>query len=314
MRSASPGSSRSRPRRRPARRPPERPSPSASKSSRHIEHGSAPGAVAQLEPHPRPPGLERGHLAEHLHAREAAKLLAQRRRIATDRPWAGQRRAGDAGRSFSHVASHLQGMGRCGANSPPMSCLARRPEAGYARHTVWPDPESRDLVPPHAYELFEDSRAVGRLEWRSHPRAAAGWYVTLPPRPPDRLNVDPAIDQLARDIKLVRQRLGAERRALGDPLHRDGDRRRGPPSAPARRAPAPPLQPTLVRPLRDPRDGHRADRARPCGTRAAADAASDVRILAGELHEDALTMALRRIALLGGRVVAVLRGEPDSEP
>ena len=56
-------------------------------------------------------------------------------------------------------------------------------------------------MPPHAYELFEDSRAVGRLEWRSRPRADAGWYVTLPPRPPDRLSVDPAIDQLARDIK-----------------------------------------------------------------------------------------------------------------
>ena len=41
--------------------------------------------------------------------------------------------------------------------------------------------------------------------------------------------------------------------------------------------------------------------------------AADVRILTGELHDDALTVALRRIALLGGRIVAVLRGEPDSE-
>jgi hypothetical protein len=41
---------------------------------------------------------------------------------------------------------------------------------------------------------------------------------------------------------------------------------------------------------------------------------SDVRILEGELHEDALKAALRRIALLGGRVVAVFRSEPDSEP
>ena len=193
-----------------------------------------------------------------------------------------------------------------------MSCL-RDGAAGYARHTVWPDPEPRDLVPPHAYELFEDSRAVGRLEWRSHPRADAGWYVTLPPRPPDRLSVDAAIDQLARDIKSSDSdwELSAELSAiLSTAMAIDAADRLLHPHAelPHRR---------FNRLSSGPYEIHVTDIEPNVLAHAVPElpltAAADVRILTGELHEDALTMALRRIALLGGRVVAVLRGEPDSE-
>ena len=178
---------------------------------------------------------------------------------------------------------------------------------------MWPDPESRDLARPHAYELFEDSRAVGRLEWRSHPRTAAGWYVTLPPRPPDRLNVDPAIEQLARDISSsdTDWELSAELSAiLSTAMAVDAADRLLHPRAefPRRRfnrlssgpyeIQVTDIEPTVL--------AHAVPEL-PLTT------AADVRILTGELHDDALTVALRRIALLGGRIVAVLRGEPDSE-
>ena len=52
--------------------------------------------VTQLEPHLRAPRLEPEHLAEDLHAREAAQAVAQRGRVLTDRVRAGEDRAGDA--------------------------------------------------------------------------------------------------------------------------------------------------------------------------------------------------------------------------
>src|SRR5918997_1808539 len=121
-----------------------------------------------------------------------------------------------------------------------------------------PDPDRRDVARPHAYDLFDDGRPVGRLEWRTPSRAEAGWYVTLPPRPPERITVDPAIEALARD---------------------------------------------------DTSSDHDWE----LNAELSLTAVSDVRILEGELHEDALKSALRRIALLGGRVVAVFRSEPDSD-
>lgn len=204
-------------------------------------------------------------------------------------------------------------MGRSGANSPPTRRFAVC-ESGYARHTVWPDPERRDLALRHAYELFEDGRPVGRLEWRARPRAAVGWYLILPPRPPDRLCVDPAIDQLAHDSTSADRdwELSAELSAILStamavdaadrllhpqaelPNHRFDRLSSGPyeihvtgiePTVLAHAVPELPLT-----------------------------AVSDVRVLEGVLYEDALTIALRRIALLGGRIVAVFRREPDSEP
>jgi hypothetical protein len=185
------------------------------------------------------------------------------------------------------------------------------PEAGYARHTVWPDPERRDVARPHVYELFEDSRPVGRLEWRSRPRSAVGWYVTLPPRPADRISVDPAIDALARDRASSDKdwELNAELSAiLSTAMAVDAADRLLHPRAefPRRR---------FNRLSTGPYEIHVTDIDSTVLAHAVPElpltAVSDVRILEGELHEDALTGALRRIALLGGRVVAVFRTDPE---
>ena len=155
---------------------------------------------------------------------------------------------------------------------------------------------------------------MGRLEWRSRPRAAAGWYVTLPPRPPDRLNVDPAIDQLSRDRTSSDHDwdLNAELSAiLSTAMAVDAADRLLHPRAefPRRR---------FNRLSSGPYEIHVTDIEPGVLAHAVPElplsAVSDVRILEGELHDDALTCALRRIALLGGRVVAVFRSEPDSEP
>jgi len=177
---------------------------------------------------------------------------------------------------------------------------------------VWPDPQRRDLARPHAYELYEDGRRVGRLEWRANPRTAAGWYVTLPPRPPDRLNVDPAIDALARDVTSSDHdwELSAELSAiLSTAMAVDAADRLLHPRAelPRRR---------FNRLSTGPYEIHVTDIEPGVLAHAVPQlpltAVSDVRILEGELHEDSLAAALRRITLLGGRVVAVFRSEPDS--
>jgi hypothetical protein len=178
---------------------------------------------------------------------------------------------------------------------------------------VWPDPERRDVATPHVYELYEDSRRVGRLEWRARPRSAVGWYVTLPPRPSDRISVDPAIDALARDRTSSDHdwELSAELSAiLSTAMAVDATDRLLHPRAefPRRR---------FNRLATGPYEIHVTDIEPTVLAHAVPElpltAVSDVRILEGELHEDALTSALRRIALLGGRVVAVFRSEPDSE-
>jgi len=197
---------------------------------------------------------------------------------------------------------------------PPDVPFRRVRRRGTREHTVWPDPERRDVSRPHVYQLFEDSRPVGRLEWRSRPRSAAGWYVTLPPRPPDRINVDPAIEALARDRTSSDHdwELNAELSAiLSTAMAVDAADRLLHPRAefPRRR---------FNRLSTGPYEIHVTDIEPTVLAHAVPElpltAVSDVRILEGELHEDALASALRRIALLGGRVVAVFRSEPDSEP
>jgi hypothetical protein len=188
------------------------------------------------------------------------------------------------------------------------------PGRGNPRLTVWPDRERRAVARPHTYELYEDGRPVGRLEWRSQPRSAVGWYVTLPPRPPDRLSVDPAIDQLARDLTSPERdwELNAELSAiLSTAMAVDATDRLLHPRAelPRRR---------FNRFTTGPYEIHVTGIEPTVLAHAVPElpitAVSDVRILEGELHEVALTIALRRISLLGGRVVAVFRSEPDSEP
>jgi hypothetical protein len=205
-------------------------------------------------------------------------------------------------------------MSRSGVKLAPRRAVSITEGAGYPRHTVWPDPQRRDVARPHVYELYEDGRRIGRLEWRWRPRSAVGWYVTLPPRPPDRLSVDPAIDQLARDRTSSDRdwELNAELSAiLSTAMAVDATDRLLHPRARSRRR-------RFNRLSTSPYEIHVTGIEPTVLAHAVPElpltAVSDVRILEGELHDDALTTALRRIALLGGRVVAVFRTEPDSDP
>src|SRR4051812_44908798 len=48
-------------------------------------------------------------------------------------------------------------------------------------------------------ELQRGGWVVARLQWRSHPRDAVGWYLQRRGRPARRLEIDAAIEALARD-------------------------------------------------------------------------------------------------------------------
>ena len=178
---------------------------------------------------------------------------------------------------------------------------------------MWPEPERRGASYPHAYDLFEEGRPVGRLEWCTRPRHDAGWYVTRPPRPAHRLHVDPSIDGLARDVTSSDHdwELNAELSAiLSTALAVDAaERFLHPQSVHGRHR--------FNRLATGPYEIHVTDIEPDVLAHAVPElpltAISDVRILEGELHEDALKGALRRIALLGGRVVAVFRTEPEED-
>jgi hypothetical protein len=165
-----------------------------------------------------------------------------------------------------------------------------------------PEAEAR----PHAYDLFEDGVRVARLEWRNHPRTALGWYLIEGSAPAQRLFVDAAIDELARDARSPAHDwdLHAELAAiLSTALALDA----------AGRA----LYPSRVRPTRRFRRPISAGRyeihvtgADPAILARAVpelhlDAVSNVAVLAGQLMSGGLEIALQRITLLGGRVVAV---------
>jgi len=179
---------------------------------------------------------------------------------------------------------------------------------------MWPDPEHRDVSRPHAYDLFDDGSLAGRLEWRARSREEVGWYVTLPPRPAERINVDPAIDALASDRTSSDHdwELSAELCAiLSTSMAVDAAERYVHPRSELARHRFNRLK---TGPFEIHVTGIEPDVLAHAVPELPLTAVSDVRILEGDLHEDALKSALRRIALLGGRVVAVFRGEPDSEP
>jgi hypothetical protein len=178
---------------------------------------------------------------------------------------------------------------------------------------MWPEHERRGKPrPQHAYEVHDDGHRVGRLEWRLRPRSVAGWYLTIDPRPPQRLKVDPAIDELARDKRSAAHdwELHAELAAILSTalaldaaelyLHPERELPRG-------------------RFRRKPTFGsyeiHIADLDPAILARAVPelhmDSVANVVILAGELAGIGLETALRRVALLGGRVVAVFRMHPE---
>lgn len=177
---------------------------------------------------------------------------------------------------------------------------------------MWADPENRGAARPHAYDLFEDGKPIGRLEWRTRSRKEVGWYVVAPPRAAQRIHVDPAIDSLARDAQSTDREweLSAELSAiLSTALAVDAAERflHPKPLTPQRR---------FNRMSSGPYEIHVIDIEPDILFHAVPELplteVSDVRILEGELHEDALAAALRRISLLGGRVVAVFRSNPES--
>jgi hypothetical protein len=166
---------------------------------------------------------------------------------------------------------------------------------------------------PHEYDLFEDGARIGRLEWRQRPRAALGWYLTIGSAPPQRLFVDTAIDELARDTRSASHDwdLHAELAAIlstalaldaaGRSMHPDRERR-------TRR---------FGRGLAAGRyEIHVADVDTGVLARAVPElhlhAVSNVAVLAGDLLDGGLETAIQRVTLVGGRVVAVFRNdEPE---
>jgi hypothetical protein len=178
---------------------------------------------------------------------------------------------------------------------------------------MWPEPDRRGAPRPHEYELFEDGRPIGRLEGRARPRRDTGWYVTRPPRPAHRLDVDQSIEGLARDTNSSDHdwELNAELTAiLSTALAVDAaERFLHPQPAHARHR--------FNRLQTGPYEIHVTDIEPYVLAHAVPElpltAVADVRILEGELHEEALKGALRRIALLGGRVVAVFRTDAEED-
>jgi hypothetical protein len=159
--------------------------------------------------------------------------------------------------------------------------------------------------PLPGYVLYRGGRAVARLEWRARSRASAGWYLRRGARPARRLQLDVGLDALADDAHAdshswhERAVLAA---ALSTPLALDAaDRalRGGLPAAPAR-----PLQP-------GPYELHitgldAAVLALACPnlhvTRA-----GDTSVVAGVLDDHTIGTLVRRVNLLGARVLAIFR-------
>ena len=180
------------------------------------------------------------------------------------------------------------------------------------RPVTWRDPQWQGAPRPHGYELYEDGRRVGDLRWRARPRRDVGWYLTVRTRRPQRLSVDPAIDMLAQDTRSSDHdwELNAELSAiLSTALALDAaERVLHPRQELARRR---------FNRLSSGRYEIHVTGVEPTVLAHAVpelplSAVSDVRILEGELHEEALRNVLRRIALLGGRVVAMFRTDEDA--
>src|SRR3954447_17420774 len=155
------------------------------------------------------------------------------------------------------------------------------------------------------FDLQRGGRVVARLQWRSHPRDAVGWYLQRRGRLARRLEIDAGIDALARDS--VSDPASWQARAdavawLSTALALDAADRalRGGLSAP----PARPLEPGRyelhVRGL----DAVMLACAFPD---AAGVSTGDVSVLAGAFDARSLAAVIRRVNLLGGRVLALFR-------
>jgi hypothetical protein len=169
------------------------------------------------------------------------------------------------------------------------------------------EPQPRD-APDHSFELYQGGRRVGRLEWRTDPRTAVGWYLILAHDAPERLSVDATIDELAAATTTSPDQwaLNAELAALlSVPLALDAAERR------LHRRPS--RGTGRFRRLRSAARYEIYVSSLDAGTLAhaipelAVESVADVCVLSGVLMPGAFETIARRVALLGGRVLTVLR-------
>jgi hypothetical protein len=172
------------------------------------------------------------------------------------------------------------------------------------------EPGSTHDASPHVsdYVLHRGGQAVARLEWRGRWRAGASWYLRRRARPARRLAVDVGLDAFAGDP--LEDRLGWKQSAqaaaaLSLPLALDeADRalRGGVPAAPSR-----PLEPGVYELHVIGMDASTLALACPSlrVTRA-----GDTSVIGGVLDDDAMRMLIRRVNLLGARVLAIFREVP----
>ena len=155
---------------------------------------------------------------------------------------------------------------------------------------------------------------MGRLEWWLRPRRDVGWYLMLEGAPVRRLEVDPAVADLARDTASADHDwyLYAELSAiLSTTLALD-----------AAEAVLHPRRETERRRFRSRLDAghyeiHAADIEPVLLAHTVPElhlsSVSNVNVLEGNLSAPALQAALRRITLLGGRIVAIFHSGADYE-
>src|SRR4051812_49149604 len=154
-------------------------------------------------------------------------------------------------------------------------------------------------------ELQRGGRVVARLQWRSHPRDAVGWYLQRRGRPARRLDIDAGIDALAHDTLSGPDSWDARADAaawLSTALALDAADRalRGGLSAP----PSRPLEPGPYELHVTGLDPAMLACAFP---EAAGVSAGDVSVLVGAFDDRSLAAVIRRVNLLGGRVLAMFR-------
>ncbi len=148
------------------------------------------------------------------------------------------------------------------------------------------DPQPSPL--PHTYTLYVSGEAVATLQWR------AGWYLRAGHGPWRRLAVDAELDAADADDLLadlsIAFALDAAARFLRGPAVR-----RSQPLRPGRyEMHVSGLAPDLT-PLAFPET--------------IAVTAGDVTVLAGSFDDQGLTLIARRVALLGGRLLALFHAD-----
>jgi hypothetical protein len=155
---------------------------------------------------------------------------------------------------------------------------------------------------PHTYELHVGPPVAALLQWRSHPRGVAGWYLHHPVGTSRRLTVDPGLDTLttrpAGDGDWAA--LCDEAAIVSTALALDEAARilLRAPTRPSRTVPAGGYEVHVA--------GLAASALPIAFPEATAVTAADTAILSGHFDDARLDVIVRRIALLGGRLLALL--------